>query len=83
MCENNYEISDYIVEFWNTISSFSLCVLGLYDIFVCYKLKARGNEYLIGLLIITIGLGSAAFHGTLRFEYQLWDELPMIWVAMT
>jgi hypothetical protein len=50
---------------------------------VCYKLKARGNEYLIGLLLITIGLGSAAFHGTLRFEYQLWDELPMIWVEMT
>jgi len=34
---------------------------------------------IIGLGIMLVGFGSAAFHGTLLFEYQMADELPMIW----
>lgn len=30
-----------------------------------------------------VGLGSAAFHGTLLFEYQMWDELPMMWATFS
>jgi hypothetical protein len=28
--------------------------------------------------LFTVGLGSAAFHGTLLYEAQLMDELPMV-----
>eukprot|EP00494_Astrolonche_serrata_P020639 UN20865 len=28
--------------------------------------------------IIIVGLGSFAFHATLLFENQMWDELPML-----
>jgi dihydroceramidase len=28
-----------------------------------------------------VGLGSFIFHATLRWEAQLMDELPMVWVA--
>lgn len=37
---------------------------------------------LIGLGIMIVGFGSSAFHGTLLFEYQMADELPMIWSIM-
>ena len=30
------------------------------------------------VLVVGIGLGSAAFHATLQYEAQLLDELPMI-----
>src|SRR6185295_6107773 len=33
-------------------------------------------------LLIWVGLGSIAFHATLLFEFQMFDELPMIWLAL-
>jgi len=32
--------------------------------------------------IVIIGIGSVAFHGALLLEYQLLDELPMIWTTL-
>jgi len=35
------------------------------------------------LSVTIVGLGSVAFHGTLLFEHQRWDQVPMLWtVAM-
>lgn len=33
--------------------------------------------------IFLVGLGSAAFHGTLLYEHQMWDELPMMWATFS
>lgn len=79
-CEINYQYSPYIVEFWNCLSSFTLVALGVYDYITLSKSKARSVELLVAILFIVVGSGSAAFHGTLKFNYQLWDELPMFWV---
>jgi len=68
------------VEFWNFLSSFALCVLGVHDLFVLSKIPSRVVEKLVAVLFIVVGSGSAAFHGTLKYNYQLWDELPMFWV---
>ena len=29
--------------------------------------------------LLTVGIGSALFHMTLKYEMQLLDELPMVW----
>jgi hypothetical protein len=36
---------------------------------------------IFGVLTAVVGLGSAAFHGSLHFSTQLLDELPMIYAA--
>lgn len=69
------------MEFWNCLSSLVICGVGIYDMYLCRYIQARSNELIIGFFIFCIGLGSAAFHGTLRYEYQMWDEVPMIWVV--
>lgn len=78
-CEVNYEFSSYVAEFWNTLSSFLFCVFGLYSLYVVFKVKGERVEVLSALLLVVVGLGSAAFHGTLRYTAQIMDEVPMIW----
>lgn len=79
-CEINYQITDYIVEFWNAFSSLSFVAIGILNIYVLRKIKGTSLEKFISFLYIVVGLGSALFHGTLKYHYQLWDEIPMLWV---
>ncbi|KAF9917020.1 Alkaline ceramidase 3 [Lobosporangium transversale] len=78
-CENNYVVSFYIAEFWNTISNvacFIAAFLGYYFF--------PGHERRFMLLFLTfalVGLGSVLFHGTLQHKMQLLDELPMLYSA--
>jgi dihydroceramidase len=53
--------------------------LGLFGIYLSYKSRADYRIYsgFIGLFLV--GLGSIAFHGSLRYDAQLMDELPMLW----
>jgi dihydroceramidase len=41
---------------------------------------AREIRVAFGLLVL-VGVGSIAFHGTLRFELQMLDELPMLYLV--
>ncbi|CAO3587980.1 unnamed protein product [Absidia cylindrospora] len=79
-CEENYKHSFYIAEFWNTISSFAMVVLGLLGILAHHKSLGwrLSNGY---LMIVVVGIGSVLFHGTLQYEHQMWDEVPMVWTA--
>eukprot|EP01089_Gocevia_fonbrunei_P013844 TRINITY_DN3645_c0_g1_i1.p1 TRINITY_DN3645_c0_g1~~TRINITY_DN3645_c0_g1_i1.p1 ORF type:complete len:269 (-),score=6.23 TRINITY_DN3645_c0_g1_i1:123-929(-) len=81
-CEPNYVVSHYIAEFWNTISNFMLILLPIlgYIHYTRYNFPFRYK--LMALMCITIGLGSALFHGTLLFYCQLADELPMLWSGL-
>ena len=52
-CERNYDTTQYIAEFWNTLSSFIFCVTGIIGIIIVYRIKDRGLEkYLIGVCFI-------------------------------
>ncbi|KAK3808526.1 MAG: alkaline phytoceramidase family protein [Benniella sp.] len=78
-CENNYVVSYYVAEYWNTVSNLA-CLTAAYLGFYFFP----GNERRFKLLYATfifVGLGSMFFHGTLRHKMQLLDELPMLYSA--
>lgn len=92
-CENNYEITHYIAEFWNTVSNFVLILFPLYGLYWSLKHINFSNKYstsnkkyfkiptsliLCYLGLSMVGVGSWMFHMTLLYPMQLLDELPMI-----
>jgi len=82
-CEKNYEVCSFVAEFWNTITSSFIAVLGLVGLYLTLREKIEKRFAVLYAGIIVIGLGSVAFHGTLLLECQLLDELPMIWTTLT
>ena len=74
-----------IAEFWNTISNIAFVVLcsigvGVFSSgFYGHTLRWELMSSLGGLLLV--GVGSAAFHGTLLWRAQLLDELPMVYAS--
>ena len=96
-CEPNYVVSQYVAEFFNTTSCIVHLLLGVGGCVSCLWMRCMCNcVFLMWILIvvaewrffiahcatIVIGLGSIAFHGTLLFECQLFDELPMLYGAL-
>ena len=82
-CEANYIITWYIAEFYNTISSIPITILGIIGIIVMYLNQKREikNEYRFIVTFTSLGLvgiGSLFYHMTLRYYGQLFDELPMM-----
>ncbi|KAF9392374.1 Alkaline ceramidase 3 [Podila verticillata] len=78
-CENNYVVSYFIAEFWNTISSLFIIALGELGLYLC---PTKERRFKVAFRMITlVGIGSTLFHGTLRHKMQLLDELPMIYAA--
>lgn len=73
-CEPNYVRSAYVAEWWNTLSSLAIVGFGLHGWW-----RAKRPRFAFGYVLLAIvGLGSAAFHGTLLKLAQASDELPMI-----
>lgn len=85
-CENNYEVTEYIAEFWNTISGACIFLSSLYF----YMSKndqiniTKYNKYFknINIKLTIVSVGTILFHSTLLYKYQLLDEIPMIWVVI-
>ncbi|WWC88800.1 uncharacterized protein L201_003713 [Kwoniella dendrophila CBS 6074] len=80
-CENNYVHTPYIAETINTLTNLPSILLGLYGFFSVINngLPKRFSICYLGLSLI--GIGSFGFHMSLRWEWQLMDELPMIYVV--
>jgi len=81
-CETNYVYSYYVAEWWNTMSSFVIVLVSVYGILQWYQYKYENRFFWCFLLVIIVGLGSAAFHGTLLYTGQILDELPMIYGSL-
>eukprot|EP01133_Synstelium_polycarpum_P006599 gene6599-7663_t len=86
-CENNYEVSPFICEFYNTLSSLIISFFALYGIYILVNghqasiTKHIGIRNKVGLAfsaLSTVGVGSAFYHATLLYKNQLFDEFPMI-----
>jgi dihydroceramidase len=80
-CEANYEHSFFVCEMINTVSSLAMVLAGALG----WALHRRSLErrFLLAFFAVTVvGLGSIAFHATLRFELQMLDELPMLYSAL-
>ena len=69
-CENKYEESKYIAEFYNTISSLSYMI-------VAYPFL-RTEIKRIAWSCMGVGMGSILLHGTGRYYGQWVDEISML-----
>ncbi|PVV00360.1 hypothetical protein BB560_005264 [Smittium megazygosporum] len=78
-CEENYYTSRFLAEFWNTFSSIFYVLSALYLIKKCYIGKIKKSFTILYFSLAVVGLGSMAFHATLKLFTQLLDELPMIY----
>ncbi|XP_071798952.1 alkaline ceramidase 3-like [Asterias amurensis] len=78
-CEENYVVTPYIAEFWNTISNIAMIIPPLLSLYYISMCKVERRFYWSCLAFLSVGLGSWCFHMTLLYEMQLLDELPMIW----
>jgi dihydroceramidase len=81
-CEKNYEVCAFIAEFWNTLTSGLIALYGLVGCYLTFRERLEHRFTFLYFIIVLVGLGSVAFHGTLQLEYQLLDELPMLWGMM-
>lgn len=81
-CEKNYGITFYIAEFFNTFSSFAMIIVGILGIFFHKKFLEKRFLFAFFFTII-VGIGSTLFHCMLKYEMQMLDELPMLYVAFT
>lgn len=79
-CEQNYAVSPYVCEFFNTVSSLAMIIAGSLGL-VRGRWAADSRVRVAYGLLALVGLGSIAFHATLRFEFQLLDELPMLYLV--
>jgi dihydroceramidase len=79
-CEANYAVTPLICEFFNTVSSLAMVVAGGLGALLHRRVLDRWMLLAFGLLGV-VGLGSIAFHATLRFEFQMLDELPMLYLV--
>lgn len=80
-CEENYVVSHYIAEWSNTISNFMFLVTASYSTYCSYRNGLELRFVLIGLMFALVGVGSWLFHMTLKFRFQLLDELPMVYAT--
>jgi dihydroceramidase len=79
-CERNYVVSPYFAEFWNSVSSLPMVVLGFFGMMHSYyNLNQLGIRFPVAyFFLMLVGFGSFLFHMTLLYSCQLLDELPMI-----
>jgi dihydroceramidase len=78
--EPKYATSPYFAEYYNSLSSFIYVAAAAVG-----ALLTRGSDWRIGIgwaTLAVVGMGSAAFHATMRFTMELCDEIPMLLLAL-
>ena len=69
-CEDKYKVSNYVAEYYNTLSAISYIIVG---IFLC-----KTNLKEIAISTILLGIGTGILHCTLRYYGQWLDEISML-----
>ncbi|GFN73998.1 ankyrin repeat and mynd domain-containing protein 1 [Plakobranchus ocellatus] len=70
-CEENYVVTKYIAEFWNTLSNFVLIGGPFIMLSQCFKNNLERRFVIAFSLISVIGVGSLLFHMTLQYSMQV------------
>jgi len=78
-CEPNYAVVPYIAEFWNTLSSVVMVLLGACGITFAAWVKCPKFCATQFAFLALVGVGSTLFHATLDIYAQMLDEIPMMW----
>jgi len=81
-CEPNYAWSYFVAEFFNTMTSLPAAFLALQGLYLAYKYGYEKRLWAVNFFIGLVGIGSAAFHGTLLYTGQIMDELPMVYASL-
>jgi hypothetical protein len=77
-CETNYNVLDFVAEFWNSVSGVAIAISAIY-----FKANNKVKELnRVFWLLMLVSVGTILFHSTLLYEYQLLDEMPMLLIAM-
>ncbi|KAJ9157579.1 Alkaline ceramidase 3 [Pleurostoma richardsiae] len=80
-CEEDYNITPYCAELINTLTNLTFMYLGISGVRNCLRYQHKG-VFVVGYIgYLIVGLGSMAFHSTLKYSMQLADELPMIYTT--
>ena len=82
-CEQNYILSEYVAEYWNTLTGLCLILSGVLYYKNNYDWIQKNSRYKISFvkisaILVFVGIGTMLFHSTLYYPFQLLDELPMI-----
>ena len=81
-CEEDYVVTKYIAEFCNTTTNSVFLVLATIAIVQSIRYHYERRILFSSLGYLLVGIGSWLFHMTLKYEYQLLDELPMIYTTL-
>jgi dihydroceramidase len=81
-CERNHHYSEYIAEPFNTFTSLTYCAVAIFA-FTHHRKHGEVRMLVLYSALFIIGIGSTLFHGTLQYEMQLMDELPMLYLILT
>jgi dihydroceramidase len=88
-CEENYAHSRYVAEFCNKSTFIFLgnATTSLLTVILCTGIALdhmrRGSRFRFVMAYVWIavtGVGSVLFHSTLKYETQLLDEIPMLFL---
>ncbi|KAJ3011148.1 Alkaline ceramidase 3 [Thoreauomyces humboldtii] len=82
-CEENYIVTHSIAEFWNTLTNVGFIFLAALGVWSCLRTGSESRMIVSYVALGLVGCGSALFHGTLTYEMQLLDELPMLLATCT
>ncbi|KAK1449615.1 alkaline phytoceramidase [Colletotrichum melonis] len=80
-CEEDYVVSYYCAEVCNTLTNLLFLWLGFKGVHNCIS-QGHPRIFLVAYLgYVIVGLGSTAFHTSLKYPMQLIDELSMIYTT--
>ncbi|XP_064630873.1 alkaline ceramidase 2-like [Lineus longissimus] len=84
VCEANYALTNWIAEFFNTVSNIPFFVLPPLLAYLNWQYAVRVTKAsnVVWAILCIIGAGSVYFHATLSFVGQLLDELAINWVLV-
>ncbi|XP_067418183.1 alkaline ceramidase 1 [Emydura macquarii macquarii] len=80
-CEGNFQHSEVIAEYYNTISNVSFFLLSPTLLYLNHQYAQQRplSAYSLSIMLLLIGIFSTYYHLTLSYVGQLLDELSILW----